>query len=73
MALYWLWIVAIEDVGGGGWYCGGGFAKCGCGWVCDYYVCWVYDVAGLFQLRERERERKEDRERVEEEQREINK
>ena len=65
MALYWLWIVAIEDVGGGG------FAKCGSGWVCDYYVCWVYDVAGLLQLRERER--KEDRERVEEEEREINK
>ena len=71
MALYWLWIVAIEDVNGGGWYCAGGFAKCGWGWVYDYYVCWVHDVAGLFQLRERERN--EDRERVEEEEREINK
>ena len=36
--------------------------KCRCGWVCDYYVCWVYDVAGLFQLRERERERKIEKE-----------
>lgn len=31
LALYWLWIGAIKDVGGGGCYCGGVFAKCGVG------------------------------------------